>query len=234
MVGERFLHTSAQCIPSGFGAGATSWVCPHSHSCGDCGSPHRVARGDPPAPSLPCSPLAPRFLRAGSCCHLLATLCPAERRWGQRARDSRCGARDAGTVAQLRPCHGDRTKDQPGPAPAPHPPHPCPQGHPPGTTRLYPPVMVATSRRPAVADPWGAGLPWGRAAVGDSGPGWRWQAGWHWPGGGSCGTAVSSLAGVTWGVLLPWGEAPSSPAPWSGAGGRQSLFSGPCLGRRSC
>lgn len=45
-----------------------------------------------PPPQLSAAPLSPpRFLRAGSCCHLLATLCPAERRWGQQARGAGTG-----------------------------------------------------------------------------------------------------------------------------------------------
>lgn len=82
----------------------------------------------------PCSPLRPphpppRFLWAGSCCHLLATLCPPACRWGQWARDAPqgqgcTGARGTG-MAQLRPHDGDRTKDHPPMPRATHWHHPA-------------------------------------------------------------------------------------------------------------
>ena len=141
------------------------------------------------------------------------------------------GCRDGGSAPAT------RWGQDEGPArscPSSSPPSPRSPGPPTGTARLYPPVMVAASRCLPVADPWDVGPVWGRAATGEAGLGRRWQVGRCWPGGVSRRTAVSSLAGVMWGGRLPWGEAPSSLAPWSSAGGQQSPFSGPCLGRRSC
>lgn len=138
------------------------------------------------------------------------------------------GRRDGGSAVATR-WDRDRGGDQDGAVPplTPPPLTLVPHGHPPAHPGLYPPVTVATSRR-------GTGSAWGRAASGEAGPGGRQRAGGHWPGEVSCGTAVSSLAGVTWGSRLPWGDAPSSLPPRRGAGRRQSPCSGWYLGRRSC
>lgn len=174
-----------------------------------------------PVPSTPC------FQQEGSCCHLLAALSPAKRRWGHQGWGHE--VRDAGMVAQQWPRDGTGMGGGPGQS-CPTPDPPTSPRYPTDTHRhpgLYPPVMVATSRR-------GTGSAWGRAASGEAGPGERQRAGGRWPGGVSCGTAVSSLAGVTWGSRLPWGDALSSLAPRRGAGRRQSPCSGWYLGRRRC
>lgn len=60
---------------------------PRATSVGIGGSPAGWHLGTLPQ-LCPAAPSAPRCLRAGSCCHLLATLCPAERSWGRRAWDA--------------------------------------------------------------------------------------------------------------------------------------------------
>lgn len=231
--GRYLLHPSAHSVPLGFGAGATSWVCPQSHWCRDLrGSPAGWHSGTLPH-LCPAPPSSPPCLRAGSCCHLLATLCPPERRWGQRGSEEAYGEGcwDSGSSPATERGQDEVTAQS---RPSSSPPSPqFPQGtqwHP----QLYPPVMVAASRCVPVSDQWDTGLVWGQAVTGESGLSWRWQKGGLWLGRVSRGTGVSSLAGVTWGPGLPWGEAPPALAPWSDAGGRQRPFSGPCLGRRIC
>lgn len=234
---ESFLHPSDSSVPSGFGAGATSsQVTPKvTHAVhGGVGVPALGGTQGPPQLSPVPLPSTPRFLQEGSCCHLLAALSPAKRCWGHRGQGHEVG--DAGMVAQQWPRDGAGMGAGGGPGrscPTPDPLAPVPTD----THRhhgLYPPVMVTASRRLPAADPWGTASAWGRAASGEAGPDGRQRAGGRWPGGVSCGTAVSSLAGVTWGGRLPWGDAPSSLAPRRGAGRRQSPCSGRCLGRRSC
>lgn len=152
---------------------------------------------------------------------------------GTASQRCRRAVTDARMVTQLWSHNGDRTRHQPRAAPAPHPNAQSP-GPPAGTAQLYPPVMVAASRRLPTADTWDMGPAWGRAAADESGLGWMSWAGRCWSGGVTCGSAVSSLAGVMLGGWLPWGEAPSSLAPWSSTGRQRSPFSGSFLERRSC
>lgn len=171
MVGERFLHPSSPVHPLGvWGWCHQLGLSPQPLVWGLWVPPQGGTQG-PPAPALPCSPLAPRFLRAGSCCHLLATLCPAGRRWGQRARGSWCGARDAGTVAQLRPHHGDRTKDQARTCPSSSPPSPLSPGPPP---RHHPALPTGDGRDIAASS---RGRPVGRRAAVGQGSSGRLRAG---------------------------------------------------------
>lgn len=199
---------------------------PRATSVGTAGSPAGWHSGALPQ-LCPAAPSSPRCLWAGSCCHLLATLCPAERRWGQWPWDAAWGGgcRDNGSSPATEWGQDEGTAQS-----RPSPPSPqFSQGirwHP----QLYPPVMVAASRCVALPDRWDSGLVSGQAVTGGSGLGW--QTGGLWRGRVSSGTGVSSLAGVTWEPgchgkrnRLPWlpgaalvGGRVASPAParWKG------------------
>lgn len=103
--------------------------------------------------------------------------------------------------------------------------------------QLYPPVMVAASRRVPVSDRWDTGPVRGQAVTDESGMGWT---GGLWLGRVSRGTGVSSLAGVTWGpgchgerhrppglpgAALAGSRVPS-PAPAWGKGAVQVMLEG--------
>lgn len=176
-----------------------------------------------PSPAVSGSPPSPCCPRAGSCCHLLATLCAGDSGPGWHAAWGE-GCRDNGSS---RPQNGARTEEQPKADPAPQPSHPSsPEArwHP----QLYPPVMVAASRRVPEG---GTGLGWGQAVTAEPGLGWAWQAGGLWLGRVSRGTGVSSLAGVARG---PGCHGERHRAPGLPGAAHQSPFSGPCLGGRSC
>lgn len=199
------MQGGASCTPQlTLFPGVWGWGCPQSRWCRDCGVPAGWHSGTLPQR---CPAPLPRPLPAG---RVLLPSPGRAPRWGQRAWHGAWaeGCRDNGSS---RPQNGDRMKGQPKGHPAPHPPHPSSPGGP-----LAPSVPTRDGRGIAACARLGH-----RPGLGTGGDGWA-RAGLDVAGGWAlAGEGLSWDRGVQFGwrcagAWLPWGEAPSARAPWSG------------------